>query len=72
MNFYQNSLNHGKKQVQRIVLDGDHPWLEDIYEQMGSRFDIPIIKLKGQPGASGYGAGVSSVHLNVGLGLKEV
>ncbi|WML40717.1 pilus assembly protein PilM [Neobacillus sp. OS1-2] len=70
MNFYRYSLNQGKKQVQTMILDGDHPWLDEIFEQMGNRFDVPMMKLNDMNTSAGPIP--AQFHLNVGLGLKEV
>lgn len=42
MDFYRYSLHQGKKQVTRILLDGDHPMLLQIKKDLEGRFDIPL------------------------------
>ncbi|WP_042354910.1 type IV pilus biogenesis protein PilM [Bacillus rubiinfantis] len=73
LNFYQYSLKQGKKQVQTVYVDGDHPWLDEICKQLKGRFEIPVIKiedfLKKQLGTELI---PPQFHLNMGLGLKEV
>lgn len=71
--FYQYSLSQGNKQVTKIVIDGDHPWLEDIYAAMKERNNVPVTKLNNSAmQMSGKVANISPFHLNIGLGLKEV
>ena len=73
MNFYQYSLKQGNQRVQQIILDGDHPWLDEIFAQLKERFEIPVLKindlLKKHIGTEPV---PSQFHLNMGLGLKEV
>ena len=73
MNYFQYSLNQGKQQVQNIILDGDHPWLADIFEQMTDRFAVPVIKMEDIFAKNKETESVPcQFHLNIGLGLKEV
>ncbi|MDR7001480.1 pilus assembly protein PilM [Neobacillus niacini] len=73
INFYQYSLNQGKQQVERIILDGDHPWLDVIYDQMKSRFSISITKMNDIMNENvDTDLTLPPFHLNIGLGLKEV
>jgi type IV pilus assembly protein PilM len=72
INFYQYSLNQGKQQVEKILLDGDHPWLDEIYSQLESRFGIPILMIESENQDKKVEPIPPQFHLNVGLGLKEV
>ncbi|WP_040207784.1 type IV pilus biogenesis protein PilM [Neobacillus jeddahensis] len=72
MNFYQFSLNQGKAQVQKLLVDGDHPWLDEIYHHMRKRFAIPITKLSDLKESQDANQIPHQFYLNVGLGLKEV
>ncbi|MCE4051600.1 type IV pilus biogenesis protein PilM [Bacillus sp. Au-Bac7] len=71
MSFYRYTLNKGDRQVKKIVITGDHPWLPAIVEQIKERFDnaeqmkdfVPSLNDEPIP---------TSVHVNIGLGLKEV
>jgi type IV pilus assembly protein PilM len=71
MDFYRYSLTQGKKEVTRILVNGDHPMLDRVLTDMGERFGIPVDTLK-------IGGGEDSAelprafHLALGLGLKEV
>ncbi|WP_394233109.1 type IV pilus biogenesis protein PilM [Niallia oryzisoli] len=72
-NFYNYSLNQGSKLVSKLLLDGDHPWLDEIEEKLKNQFDIPVIRLESQNNVVGDARNMpSSYHLNIGLGLKEV
>src|SRR5690606_2213733 len=72
-NFYNYSLNQGSKLGSKLLLDGEHPWLEEIEEKLRNQFDIPVLRVEGQTNAVGDAGKIpSSYHLNIGLGLKEV
>ncbi len=49
MDFYRYSLHQGKKQVPKILLNGDHPMIKKVLSDFKDRFDIPIetISLEG-------------------------
>lgn len=73
MNFYRYSIKHGKQQITKIFLDGDHPWLTEIYAEIKARMEVPVIQLESQHiQTNGEIHNLSSFHLNLGLGLKEV
>ncbi|MFE8696885.1 type IV pilus biogenesis protein PilM [Cytobacillus sp. FJAT-53684] len=73
MNFYRYSINKGKRQITKILIDGDHPWLEDIFSEIEKRQEIPIIRLDNSHlRLDGEIPNLASFHLNIGLGLKEV
>ncbi|WP_286229279.1 type IV pilus biogenesis protein PilM [Neobacillus mesonae] len=40
--FYRYSLNSEKHDITKFLLNGDHPMLEAIYEEMKERFEIPV------------------------------
>ncbi|WAA12840.1 type IV pilus biogenesis protein PilM [Fervidibacillus halotolerans] len=42
MNFYRYSLHKGEKMIDKIVLLGDFPTLQPIFEKMETNFSIPI------------------------------
>lgn len=71
MSFYRYTLNKGDKQVTKLVVAGDHPWLSTIVESIENRFDIPVLALKVNQTVSNKPI-PSSFLLNIGLGLKEV
>jgi len=71
MSFYRYTLNKGDKQVTKIVVAGDHPWLSSIVENMTNRFEIPVIELTANQTLNNEPI-PSSLLLNIGLGLKEV
>lgn len=47
MNFYQFSIQKGEKKITKMVVLGDHPLLEDFYQTVQQRFEIPVQLLKG-------------------------
>lgn len=76
MNFYRYSLYHGKKQVTKVLIDGDHPWLKEIFIELGEKLGIPtemiVSNLIQHVDSVDIGEIPSQYHLNIGLGLKEV
>ncbi|MBU8879564.1 pilus assembly protein PilM [Bacillus sp. FJAT-29790] len=73
LNFYRYSLNQGKQQITNIYLDGDHPWLADISVEMKERIEVPVFQLdNSRLHSTEETHNLSSFHLNIGLGLKEV
>jgi type IV pilus assembly protein PilM len=72
MDFYRYSLTHGKKEVTRILVNGDHPMLERVLSDMKERFDIPVETLVVMMQGSDQELLPNSFHLALGLGLKEV
>lgn len=73
MNFYRYTLNQGNRQITKILVDGDHPWIEEIYKEIKVRFEIPTVTIESQKIEAGpENRAVSPFHLNIGLGLKEV
>ncbi|PLR93713.1 type IV pilus biogenesis protein PilM [Bacillus sp. T33-2] len=72
MDFYRYTLTQGKKEVTRILLNGDHPMLDRIFGEMNERFDLPVDMLEtSMPTGSGVEL-PRAFHLPLGLGLKEV
>ena len=71
MSFYRYTLNKGNKQVTKLVVAGDHPWLSSIIENMKNRFDVPVLEMKIDQTVNNDPI-PSSLLLNIGLGLKEV
>ncbi|CAM3747511.1 hypothetical protein [Mesobacillus zeae] len=71
MDFYHYSFTEGKSEITEILLNGDHPMLERIHDEMVERFDIPVDTLtmkSTQPGADPL---PKSLYIALGLGLKE-
>ncbi len=42
MDFYRYSLHQGKKQISKILLNGDHPMIERIKGDLEGRFVVPL------------------------------
>ncbi|WP_185806924.1 type IV pilus biogenesis protein PilM [Bacillus sp. HMF5848] len=75
INFFQYSLHHGQKSVNRIILTGEHPEINIIKDELITRFNIPVTSIDG--------ANISIItannqelpgqyHVPLGLALKEV
>ncbi|MBT2684568.1 pilus assembly protein PilM [Bacillus sp. ISL-37] len=72
MDFYRYSLTHGKKEVSRILVNGDHPMLDRVHAEMKELFEIPVDTLKvSMPGVEQESL-PNCYNLALGLGLKEV
>lgn len=71
MNFYRYTLNKGDKQVSKLVVAGDHPWLVGIVERVKERFEQPVVSLTGEKIINDRPI-PTSLLVNIGLGLKEV
>ncbi|RXT14694.1 type IV pilus biogenesis protein PilM [Ammoniphilus sp. CFH 90114] len=73
MSFYRFSMNQGKSQITRILLNGDHPLLEWIEDQILARMDVPTSSLKDEKITTLKGEHIlPQHHLTLGLSLKEV
>lgn len=72
LDFYRYSLHQGKKQVSKILLNGDHPFLSKIHDDMNSRFEITLVRI--QYNESNYLAQElpPPFYLALGLALKGV
>ncbi|WP_456278111.1 type IV pilus biogenesis protein PilM [Bacillus sp. AK128] len=71
LSFYRFSLNQGKEQITKIVVTGDHPYLDKILSDLQERYEIPVISLalsnlSTEPKLS------NGFQLPIGLALKEV
>ncbi|MBS4191469.1 pilus assembly protein PilM [Bacillus sp. FJAT-49705] len=73
MDFYRYSINQGKQQVSKILLNGDHPFLDLIKKEMEKRFDVPLQTLNINSITSATEDSLPRTHyLALGLALKEV
>jgi type IV pilus assembly protein PilM len=72
-NFYNYSLNIGNKLVNKIIVNGDHPWTAEICRRLAQQIDIPIEIMNCPSIVANTGEPIDpSFYLNIGLGLKEV
>ncbi|RSK52441.1 type IV pilus biogenesis protein PilM [Bacillus canaveralius] len=72
MNFYHYSLNQGSRQVTKIIVDGDHPWLDEIFAELNKRFSVRAEKITNRAITGSPDKLLTPFHVNLGLGLKEV
>jgi type IV pilus assembly protein PilM len=71
LDFYRYSLSSNeKKDVSKFLLNGDHPMITAIYDEMRERFDIPLMRLSIE--AEAKGSVPANLLLSLGLALKEV
>jgi type IV pilus assembly protein PilM len=73
IDFYRYSLNNEKNDITKFLLNGDHPMLQAIYDEMKERFDTPveIISLESDLKEKA-GSVPKNFLLPLGLALKEV
>jgi type IV pilus assembly protein PilM len=73
LDFYRYSLNSEKPDVTKFLLNGDHPMLQAINDEILERFDIPveIISLLADSKEKA-GSVPTNFLLSLGLALKEV
>jgi len=69
MDFYRYSLHQGKKQVSKILLNGDHPMIEKIKSDFTDRFDIPIETISFEENQDDHSLPYTH-YLALGLALK--
>lgn len=73
LDFYRYSLNNEKKDITKFLLNGDHPMLQAIADEMNDRFDVPNELLAIDSEANGKTDSVpANLLLSLGLALKEV
>lgn len=71
--FYRYSLTHGKSEITKMLVHGDHPLLSFILDELKSRFDIPIVTIDKQKLSAKFNNPLPrNYHLVMGLALKEV
>ncbi|MEH7379781.1 pilus assembly protein PilM [Bacillus sp. JJ1533] len=66
MNFYSFNMAHGKEQISRILVSGDHPNLSDISSALIERYEIQVYHI------DTFDKLPSHYFLPLGLALKEV
>ncbi|CAM3940981.1 type IV pilus biogenesis protein PilM [Mesobacillus thioparans] len=74
MDFYRYSFTYGKKEVTRILVNGDHPMIDRILADMKERFEIRVdtLKVSLTDSDSELETLPKCYNLALGLGLKEV
>jgi type IV pilus assembly protein PilM len=70
--FYRYTLNNGKKQILKILLNGDHPILNLVLDELIDRYDVPINMLNLETAKNKTDKLPSKYYLCLGLALKEV
>ncbi|RXI98412.1 pilus assembly protein PilM [Anaerobacillus alkaliphilus] len=73
INFYKFSINQGNAEVTKILVTGDHPYLDYIKEKLAEMTSINIISLTDDEFKLTKGESIPyRYHLPLGLLLKEV
>ena len=71
--FYRYTLNNEKSDITKFLLNGDHPMLQAIYDEMIERLDVPVDKISLESDSKGKKENLPpSQLLSLGLALKEV
>ena len=72
LDFYRYSLHKGQKQVSSILLNGDHPMIEQIKKDFQSRFDVEVETISYEEIVQDENFLPHSYYLALGLALKGV
>ncbi|MGG3692864.1 type IV pilus biogenesis protein PilM [Heyndrickxia ginsengihumi] len=73
MSYYRFSMNQGKAGVTKILLNGDHPLLEEIEKTLTEQLDLPVITIQSQQNSRlAYPTFHARFAPVLGLALKEV
>ncbi|MEH7074212.1 type IV pilus biogenesis protein PilM [Neobacillus drentensis] len=73
IDYYRYTLSNGKRDVNKFLLNGDHPMLQAIGDEMKERFDVPVELLSLDEKSTGKTGSVpANLILSLGLALKEV
>lgn len=73
IDFYRYSLNNEKHDITKFLLNGDHPMLGAIYDEMKERFDVPVEVISLETESKGKTSNLpTSLLLPLGLALKGV
>jgi type IV pilus assembly protein PilM len=72
VDYYRFSLSNEKQDVTKFLVNGDHPMLKAIYDEMTERFEVPVEMLSLPADEKSKGSVPSNLLLSLGLALKEV
>ncbi|MEY2192656.1 type IV pilus biogenesis protein PilM [Neobacillus sp. BF23-41] len=71
--FYRYSLSNDRSDITKFLLNGDHPMLQAIFDEMKERFDVPVDMISLESNSKGKIERVPpSLLLPLGLALKGV
>lgn len=71
--FYRYSLSNDKNDITKFLLNGDHPMLQAIFDEMKERFEVPVDMISLETDSKGKKERVPpSLLLPLGLALKGV
>ncbi|KGM45556.1 pilus assembly protein PilM [Neobacillus niacini] len=73
VDFYRYTLSNEKRDITKFLLNGDHPMLTAIFDEMNERFEIPVEQIEQDGVETGKSGSVpANLLLSLGLALKEV
>lgn len=71
--YYRYSLSKEKRAVSKFLINGDHPLLQAILDEMKERLEVPVEMISLELGAKDKGGSTpAKLFLSLGLALKEV
>jgi type IV pilus assembly protein PilM len=71
--FYRYSLSNDRSDITKFLLNGDHPMLQAIFDEIKERFDVPVDMISLESNSKGKIERVPpSLLLPLGLALKGV
>lgn len=73
LDFYRYSIHQGKKEITKIVLNGDYPFLANIQDELIKRYELSVEILSADSLLNSFKRSFpKAFHLLLGLALKEV
>jgi type IV pilus assembly protein PilM len=72
VDYYRFSLSNEKQDVTKFLVNGDHPMLKAIYDEMLERFEVPVQMLSLSSDEKTKPYVPSNLLISLGLALKEV
>lgn len=73
LSFYKFSIQKGTAEIEKVILAGDHPFLNEIEHKLASELSIPVFSLRNKKLYDENGNEVAAQYmLPLGLALKKV
>ncbi|MEH7010530.1 pilus assembly protein PilM [Neobacillus niacini] len=72
VDYYRFSLSNERQDVTKFLVNGDHPMLKAIYDEMKERFEVPVEILALSSDEKAKDSIPSNLLVSLGLALKEV
>jgi type IV pilus assembly protein PilM len=72
VDYYRFSLSNDKQDVTKFLVNGDHPMLKAILDEMSERFEVTVQMLSLSSDEKAKSPIPSNLLISLGLALKEV